>query len=106
MPPVHIFCPDVWDETLPLEGKAGEYVAVARRKGDAWYVGALTDWSARELTLDLSFAGAGRKMEIFQDGVNAGRSAQDYKREEAVLPADGKFTCKMAPGGGWVAVIR
>ena len=98
--------PTVWDETLPLEGKAGEYVAVARRKGDVWYVGALTDWSARELTLDLSFAGAGRKMEIFRDGVNAGRSAQDYKREEAVLPADGKFTCKIAPGGGWVAVIR
>ena len=98
--------PTVWDETVPLMGKAGEYVAIARRKGSVWYVGALTDWSARELTMDLSFVGGGRKMEIFHDGVNADRAAQDYRREEAVLPADGKINCKMAPGGGWVAVIR
>ena len=98
--------PTVWDETRPLEGKAGEYVAVARRKGSTWYVGALTDWSGRELTLDLSFIGGGRKMEIFRDGVNAGRSARDYVHDEAVLPADGRYTCRMAPGGGWVAVIR
>ena len=98
--------PTVWDETVPLAGKAGEYVAIARRKGDVWYVGALTDWSERELTLDLSFIGGGRTMEVFRDGANADRSAQDYRREETVLPADGKFTCKMAPGGGWVAVIK
>ncbi|MBR5923869.1 MAG: glycoside hydrolase family 97 catalytic domain-containing protein [Bacteroidales bacterium] len=98
--------PTVWDETLPLEGKAGEYVSLARRKGDVWYVGAIGDWNAREMTLDLSFIGGEAWMEIFRDGANADRAARDYKRELAALPADGKVKLQMAPGGGWAAVIR
>ena len=98
--------PTVWDETVPLAGKAGEYVALARRKGSTWYLGALTDWSGRELTLDLSFIGGGRKMEIFRDGVNSDRSARDFAHETESLSADGCYTCKMAPGGGWVALVK
>ena len=98
--------PTVWDETVALEGKAGEYVAIARRKGDTWYVGAITDWNAREMTLDLSFIGGSPIMEIFRDGANAHRAARDFKQEWMVIPADGKVSVKMAPGGGWAAVIR
>ena len=98
--------PTVWDETVALEGKAGEYVAMARRKGDTWYVGAITDWNAREMTLDLSFIGGKPLMEIFRDGVNAHRAARDFKQEWMDFPADGKVQVKMAPGGGWAAVIR
>jgi alpha-glucosidase len=98
--------PTTWDETIALEGKAGEYVAIARRKGDVWYVGALTDWNARELTLDLSFIKDYPLMEIFQDGVNAHRAARDFKQVYTNFPEDGKVSFKMAPGGGWVAVIR
>ena len=98
--------PTVWDQTVALEGKAGEYVAVARRKGDTWYVGALTDWNARELTLDLSFIGGVPLMEVFRDGANAHRAARDYKHEWKEFPLDGKVSVKMAPGGGWAAVFR
>ncbi|MBO4476522.1 MAG: glycoside hydrolase family 97 catalytic domain-containing protein [Bacteroidales bacterium] len=98
--------PTVWDETVALEGKAGEYVAMARRKGDVWYVGALTDWNARELTLDLSFTGGAPLIEFFRDGVNAARAARDYKHIWTEFPADGKVTVRMAPGGGWAAIIR
>ena len=98
--------PTVWDQTLALEGKAGEYVAMARRKGDTWYVAAMTGWDARELTLDLSFIQPGDMVEIFRDGANAHRAARDFKHEWKDFPADGKFTVKMAPGGGWAAVIR
>ena len=98
--------PTVWDETIALEGKAGEYVAVARRKGDTWYVGAITDWDAREMTLDLSFIEGAPLMEIFRDGVNAHRAARDFKQEWKDFPADGKVSLTMAPGGGWVAVFR
>ena len=98
--------PTVWDETRALEGKAGEWVAMARRKGDTWYVGALTDWNARDLTLDLSFIPSPQPMEIFCDGVNAHRAARDFKHECKPFPADGKVCLHMAPGGGWVAVIR
>ena len=98
--------PTTWDETVALEGKAGEYVAMARRKGDTWYVGALTDWDARELTLDLSFIGGAAQMEIFRDGANAHRAARDFKQEWRDFPSDGKICVKMAPGGGWTAMIK
>ena len=96
--------PTTWDETVPVCGKVGEYVAIARRKGNDWYVGALTNWDARDLVLDLGFIGSGR-MTIFQDGVNAHRAAKDYKKVSANLPIDGKVQIHMAPGGGWAAKI-
>ena len=96
--------PTVWDETVPLLGEIGEYVAVARRSGETWYVGALTNWNARELSLDLNFIGGGQ-MTVFQDGINADRAARDYKKTSARIPADGIVKIKMAPGGGWVAKI-
>lgn len=98
--------PTVWDQTVALEGKAGEYVAMARRKGDTWYVGAITDWDERELALDLSFIGGAPLMEIFRDGANAHRAARDYKHVWEPFPQDGKVSVKMAPGGGWAAVLR
>ena len=96
--------PTVWDETAPLAGKIGEYVAIARRKGSDWYVGVLNGWEAREVELDLGFIQGGR-MTVFQDGANAAKAAQDYKTISATLPSDGKITVKTAPGGGWVAKI-
>ena len=98
--------PTVWDRTVALEGKAGEYVAMARKKGDTWYVGAITDWNARSLELDLSFIEGAYCMEIFRDGVNADRAARDFKQEWKDFPADGKVRIDMAPGGGWAAVLR
>ena len=91
---------------MALDGKVGEYVAIARQHGNEWYVGALTNWDARELTLDLSFLGEGNyTLELFKDGINADRAARDYKKEVISVPADRKVTIKMAPGGGWAAKI-
>lgn len=102
-----VSCPEVWDETVALAGAIGDYVAVARRSGDTWYVGAMTDWEARDLTLDLSTIGvAGKAADTFRDGVNADKAARDYKREMVTIPDDGFLTIHLAPGGGWVAVIR
>ncbi|MCB9286494.1 MAG: glycoside hydrolase family 97 protein [Lewinellaceae bacterium] len=98
--------PTVWDETIVLHGSVGNYIAVARRNGDHWYLGAMTDWDPRELELDLSFLGEGTyKMEVFRDGVNADRFAEDYKRESMEVNRNSKITAKMAPGGGWAAII-
>ena len=99
--------PTVWDEIVPLDSKVAEYAAVAKRSGDVWYVGAMTDWNARTLELDLSFLGEGQwQVEIYSDGVNADRCASDYKKETAVLPESGKLTARMAPGGGFAAIIK
>ena len=98
--------PEIWDETRGLDGKVGEYIAIARRSGQDWYVGAMTDWNAREMTLDLSFLPEGDyKVELYRDGVNADRAACDYRKEVIDLPADRLLKITMAPGGGFVAKI-
>ena len=96
--------PVTYDETVPLDGKVGEYVALARRKGDSWFVGAMTNWTARDLTLDLSFLPAGNyQAEFFQDGMNADRDGTDYKKVLVQVTAGQKLAIHLAPGGGWVA---
>lgn len=98
--------PTVWEETRVLEGKVAEYIAIARRQGTDWYIGALTNWDPREMSLDLSFLGEGDyRVELFKDGINADRAARDYKKEIISLPADRRLKIKMAPGGGYAARI-
>ena len=98
--------PTVWDETKGLCGEVGKYIAMARRSGDDWYVGAMTDWSSRELVLDLTFLPEGSyEVEIYRDGANAYRVARDYKKEVVDLPSDRKLAVNMAPGGGFAAKI-
>ena len=66
----------------------------------------MTDWSARDLTLDLSFLPEGNwTMEIYQDGINADRAARDYAVTCEELGASKKVKLHMAPGGGWIAKI-
>lgn len=98
--------PTVFDETVALSGRVGEHVAIARKRGDTWYVGAMTNWDARDISLDFSFLGAGNyEAEIFKDGLNADRDATDYKKEIVKLSADQKRSIHLAPGGGWAARI-
>ena len=98
--------PTVWDETKGLCGEVGKYIAMARRNGSDWYVGAMTDWSDRGLTLDLSFLPEGNySVVLYRDGVNADRIACDYRKETINLPADRQLKIKMAPGGGFAAKI-
>lgn len=98
--------PTTWDETQTLDGKVAEYIAIARQKGDVWYVGALTNWDEREMTLDLSFLGEGNfKAEIFKDGINADQIARDFQHTTIDIPANKQLQISMAPGGGYVARI-
>ncbi len=55
--------PTVWDETRVVGGVPAEFVAMARRSGDSWYVGAMTNWDARDIEVPLGFLGAGRRYE-------------------------------------------
>lgn len=98
--------PTVFDETVALDGKVAEYVAVARRKGDTWFVGAMSNWTPREITLDFSFLPDGTyEAEMFRDGINADRDATDYKREVISVTKSTKQAIKLSPGGGWAARI-
>ncbi|MEP2509516.1 MAG: glycoside hydrolase family 97 C-terminal domain-containing protein, partial [Reichenbachiella sp.] len=98
--------PTVWDDIKVLEAKIGDYVALARRSGDSWYLGAMTDEKARTIAIDLSFLEDGNyNIEIFQDGVNAERYAQDYKRVVKNITNKDVIPASLANGGGWAAII-
>ena len=111
--------PTVWDETCGLDGKVGEYIIIARRSGDIWYVGGMTDWSARTLNIPLDFLADGDyEIEIYLDGANAHRAGRDYRKmilgfkvadgriySNSTILSDGSLSAQMAPGGGFVAEI-
>lgn len=98
--------PTIFDETVALDGEIGEHLVMARRKGDIWYVGAMTNWTPRDYIIDFSFLGEGNyEAEIFSDGINAHRAAMDYQKEIRTISACDKLKIHMAPGGGWTARI-
>ena len=99
--------PTVWDETRILGGRMGEYIVTARRSGDTWYVGAITDWTPRDVEVDLAPLGIGGTVEatIFRDGANADRKASDYKRETIRIDTAEPLKIHLAPGGGFALKI-
>lgn len=102
--------PTTWDETKVLEAKVGEYVIVAKRKGDKWFVGGITNNNEKErsfeVSLDFLNAGKSYQMTSFEDGINAGRQAMDYRKNEYTITKDEKIKLKMVRNGGWAAVIK
>ncbi|WP_106831996.1 glycoside hydrolase family 97 protein [Parabacteroides pacaensis] len=99
--------PVEWDKTIPLQGKVGDYVALARCHGEEWYIGAITDWTPRELEITLDFLEPDREytMQLFKDGMNADIRAIDYKMETIKIKKGDKIKISMSSGGGWVAKI-
>ena len=100
--------PTVWDETVVLDGKIGEYIVTARRKGDTWYVGGITGWTPRDIEVDCSFLAPGREYDadMFIDGVNADRVARDYRRTQSKVNSGSRLKFHLAPGGGFAARIK
>jgi len=99
--------PSTWDETVPLDGKISEHVVVARRNGKDWYVGAMTNWTERDIEIDLSFLPAGNfTMDAYQDGINADRMASDYKKTTSQVSKSTKLKVHLAPGGGYAARLH
>jgi alpha-glucosidase len=96
--------PTVWDETNVLDARVGDYILLARKSGEEWYVGAMTDWAPRELEVDFGFLGAGEyKAEVYADGMNASKYASDYTRTGTIIKAGDRIKIQLAPGGGWAA---
>jgi alpha-glucosidase len=99
--------PTEWDETKVLDARIADYVLVARRNGRDWYVGAMTDWTARDLEVDLSFLPQGSfTIDAYQDGVNADHDASDYRKTRSQVSKSTKLKVHLAPGGGWAARIH
>jgi alpha-glucosidase len=98
--------PVVWDDIVGIDGKIGDYLLLARRSGKEWFIGAITDWTSRDMDLDLSFLPPGEyQIEIFQDGINADKHANDYIHIKKNVKSGDKMKIHLAPGGGWAARV-
>ncbi|MFG2133556.1 glycoside hydrolase family 97 catalytic domain-containing protein [Streptomyces sp. NPDC048751] len=100
--------PTVWDESRTLTGSIGEYVAVARRSGTTWYLGAMTDESARTLSLPLSFLGSGTyTATVYADGTPG---TSPYQTPVVVstrtVTSATTLSVAMAAAGGQAVVLR
>lgn len=94
------------DDTRVLQGRLGESIIMARRCGTSWYVGGLTDWTARDIILDFDFLPSGTyEVVLFKDGINADKQAQDYRREVFTVTATDSKQIRMASGGGFAMSI-
>jgi alpha-glucosidase len=99
--------PTTWDETKVLDAKISQYVLLARRNANDWYVGAMTDWTPRDLEVDFSFLPEGTfTLDAYQDGVNADRNASDYKKSTQQITRSTNLKIHLAPGGGFAARVH
>ena len=97
--------PTTWDETVVLDGKVGEYLVVARKKGYKWYIGAITNWEERDMEVDITALKSGAKSgKIFRDGPNANRVGKDYVTEQLQIWGN-TIKFHLAKGGGAVVVL-
>jgi len=105
--------PTTWDETKILAGKVGEYIVTARRKGEDWYIGGMTNWDGRDVEIPVGFL-EGRYAETFcSDGINADSYPSDYtfskhfaEYDQSLLGKEKHLIIKMAPGGGFLLQFK
>jgi len=98
--------PVEWDETRLLQGKIAKYTVLARRSGNEWHIGAITNWNERIIDLETGFLKPGRyRLEAIEDGINANTRAEDYKKITRDFQSGDILKIKLASGGGWVARI-
>ncbi|MDZ7608478.1 MAG: glycoside hydrolase family 97 C-terminal domain-containing protein [Cyclobacteriaceae bacterium] len=94
--------PTIWDDTKVLNGSVGEYITMARKKGERWYLGAMTNSEARSLEIDFSFLGEGKwELHYFKDAADANVNATHLDIGVQKLTSADKLKIDMAPGGGY-----
>ena len=101
--------PVTWDETRALAAEAGQYAIVARRHGDKWWIGGITNNAkkSREFDVKLDFLPQGKTFRLtsFEDGLNAEHQAMDYDIRQQDVKHGDTLHVKMARNGGWAAVL-
>ena len=93
--------PTVWDETKVLDGKLREFISIARRKENDWYVGAVTNHSARNIDISLSFLSEGKYLaEIYTDADDVATNPNDLDTRTLIVTNKDVIPARLAAGGG------
>lgn len=100
-------CPVNWDETRVLAAEFGEYTVVARRKGSKWYIGGITNGTARDISIKLDFLSEGTTYNTtsFVDAINSSVQAMDYRKQNTQLNRNSTLDIHMVRNGGFAAVL-
>jgi alpha-glucosidase len=98
--------PTVWDNFKVLHANIGEYLVMARQRGNHWYLGGMTNDQPRSLPVVLDFLPPGTyQLTLMKDGINAERHAEDYKLEKRVVKSGDTLDIPMVGGGGFAAIL-
>jgi alpha-glucosidase len=93
--------PTTWDALQVLNGEPGEFVTIARRHGDEWYLGSLTNWTSRELSIPLRFLGQGMyDAEIYEDASDAAQNPKHVSIRQQRVRSSDSLVLHLASGGG------
>jgi alpha-glucosidase len=93
--------PTVWDDTKVVDGEVGEYILSARRSGADWFLGGMTNHTARTLQLPLNFLGSGEFMaHIYADAPDAGVNAEHLVESRRTVTARDTLPLALAADGG------
>jgi alpha-glucosidase len=93
--------PCTWDEVRALGGAPMQWIALARRSGNDWYVGSLTNWDARDVKVPLSFLGPGKyEAEIYADAPDAAEEATHTVISRRTVDQSTVLDVHMVSGGG------
>ncbi len=102
-------CPVTFDESHVINGEVGDFVTIARKLGDEWFIGSITDEEKRELTMPLTFLDEGKKYvaKIFADaeGTNWRENPENVQIIEQEVDKNSTLTLKLAQGGGQAIII-
>lgn len=99
--------PATWDETRVLNGIPGEYITIARRKGDNWFVGSMTNWNPRELNITLDFLSDGSYLaEIYMDATDSGLHPKNNIIKNIPVNKSQQLELKLASGGGYAVRFK
>ena len=99
--------PTTWDTTMILDAKVSDYIITARRKGEEWFIGGMTDWSSRNFTIPLDFLSEGNyEATVCEDGINSDRYPSDYSIKIFEATNKDSIQIQMASGGGYLLRLR
>jgi alpha-glucosidase len=99
--------PTVWDETHVVNGRPGDYITVARRRGREWFIGSITGWHPNELDIPLEFLGRGDFVaDVYADAADADTNPTHTARETKKVTASTVLHVKLANGGGAAIRVR
>ncbi len=99
--------PVTWDETKVLAAEVGKYISIARRKKDSWYIGTITDSSARKININLNFLPAGKYVAtMYSDAADVKENANHLIKQNIIVDKNKIIPLSLASGGGNIVILK